>query len=124
LKNQGYYYFSPDYLLVEVDSSRQVHQVDLYVTVKRETPEKAKQPYTINNIVIFPDYNASQGTRTSNRVPRDAELYRDQYYFVDPQNTYRRFALANTMFFEKGEPYNRTDHTRTLNQLVNMGTFR
>lgn len=124
LKNLGYYYFNPDYLLVEVDSSRVEHQVDLYVTVKREAPPRAKQPYRIRNIVIYPDYNASQQTRTSTRLPRNAELFRDQYYIIDPENTYRRFALANTMFFERGEYYNRTDHTRTLNQLVNMGTFR
>ena len=123
LKNLGYYYFNPDYLLVEVDSSRLDHEVDLFVTVKRETPERARQPYFINNIVIFPDYDATQQTR-SYRIPRNAELYNEQYYFVDPENTYRRFALARTMFFEKGEYYNRSDHTRTLNQLVNMGTFR
>lgn len=123
LKNQGYYYFNPDYILVEVDSSRHEHQVDLYVTVKRETPLKARQPYRINNIVIFPDYQANQRSGVR-RLPRNAELYDGQFYFVDPENTYRRFSLARTMFFEKGELYNRTDHTRTLNQLVNMGTFR
>lgn len=124
LKNLGYYYFNPDYILVEVDSNRLEHHVDLYVTVKREASQRARQPYIINNIVIYPDYNPAQQTRTTTRLPPSAALYRDQYHIVDPENTYRKFALANTMFFERGEYYNRTDHTRTLNQLVNMGTFR
>lgn len=124
LKNLGFYYFSPDYLLVEVDSSRNDHKVDLYLTIKRETPEKAKQKYTINNIVIYPDDDGTQSNRLGNRVPRNAEQYKDGYYFVDPENSFRKFALARTMFFQKGDIYTRRAHTQTLNQLVNMGAFR
>lgn len=124
LKNLGFYYFSPDYLLVEVDSSANDHKVDLYVTVKKETPEKAKQKYTINNIVIYPNDNGSQLASARNRIPRNAQLYKGEYYFVDPENTFRKFSIARTMFFKKGDVYNRTNHTRTLNQLVNMGSFR
>lgn len=123
LKNQGYYFFSPEYLLVEVDSSAGNHHVDLYLTIKKETPARAKQKYFINNIVIYPDYQLTQsGYRRA--IPRNTELYKGAYYFVDPNYTYRRFALANIMFFKKGDHYNRNSHTRTLNQLVNMGTFR
>src|SRR5690606_19036524 len=46
------------------------------------------------------------------------------YFFIDPDRSFRRFALARTMFFKKGDYYNRASHQRTLNQLVNMGTFR
>ncbi len=123
LKNLGYYYFSPDYMLVDVDSAGGDHHVDLYLTIKRETPQRALEKYYINNIVIYPDYTLNQsGYRRFN--PRQAELYKGQYYFVDPDYTYRRFALASTMFFKPGDYYNRNSHSRTLNQLVNMGTFR
>jgi len=128
LKNEGYYYFSPDYLLVEADSTDHDHHVDLYLVVKPETPLKSRQKYAINNIFIYPDYTGvgteASGSRFRNGLPRHAELYRDSYYFIDPDNTFRKFALARTMFFKKGDVYNRTSHTRTLNQLVNMGTFR
>lgn len=124
LKNQGYYYFSPDYLLVEVDSTVEAHHVDLYVLVKPETPLKSRQRYTINNIVIYPDYTGAADAGIRSRIPRNAELYKGEYYFVDPDRTFRKFSLARTMFFKKGDVYNRNDHTRTLNQLVNMGTFR
>src|SRR5690606_9093955 len=36
LKNKGYYYFSPDNLLIEVDSTNGQHKVDMFVTVKPE----------------------------------------------------------------------------------------
>ncbi|ULT22717.1 hypothetical protein KUH03_25755 [Sphingobacterium sp. E70] len=42
LKNKGYYYFSPDYILVEVDSSHRNNRVDMYVTVKRKHQHKQR----------------------------------------------------------------------------------
>jgi len=123
LKNKGYYYFNPDHLIIEVDSTSGNHQVDLYLKAKEETPQKAQKPYTINNIYIYPDYTLTSGgyQRAS---PKNAELYRGQYYFVDPDRTFRRFSLARLMFFQPGELYTREDHNRTISQLVGMGNFR
>jgi len=39
LKEKGYYYFSPDFILVQVDSTVGKQEVDLIVKVKSETPE-------------------------------------------------------------------------------------
>ena len=50
LKENGYYYFNPDYLLVQVDSTIGNREVSLRLKVKNETPEKAKNIYKINNI--------------------------------------------------------------------------
>src|SRR5690606_35974419 len=122
LKNRGYYFFSPDHLLIDVDSTLGNHHVDLYVTVKAETPVKAKQPYTINNVYIYPDYTLTQ-TGYGRRPPRNAERY-GEYYFIDPDYTYRRFALSRAIFFNKGDVYNRNSHNNTISQLVGMGTFK
>src|SRR5690606_40236416 len=46
------------------------------------------------------------------------------YYFIDPQNTFRRRVLANRIFFDKGELYNRHDHNLTLSHLVNLNAFK
>ncbi|HZZ74422.1 MAG TPA: hypothetical protein VFE04_00770, partial [Puia sp.] len=47
LKENGFYNFSPDYLLVIVDSTAGNHQADMRVVVIRATPESAKAVYTI-----------------------------------------------------------------------------
>src|SRR5690606_3356365 len=56
LKDQGYYYFSPDNLLVEVDSTIGDNKVNMYMTVKPETPRQAKEPQHIGNVYVFADY--------------------------------------------------------------------
>lgn len=43
LKQKGYYFFNPDYLIIRVDSTVGNHQVDLRVKVKDNVPEKAKK---------------------------------------------------------------------------------
>jgi len=123
LKNKGYYYFSPDNLLIEVDSTNGQHKVDMFVTVKPETADKAKEPQKIGNIFIYPNYQQTEdGYRTAN--PRRLELYQDNYYIVDRENTYRKKVLANHIFFKRGDLYNRHNHNMTISHLVNLNAFK
>ncbi|NPE49430.1 BamA/TamA family outer membrane protein [Sphingobacterium prati] len=122
LKNKGYYYFSPDYILVEVDSSHRNNRVDMYVTVKKETPAQAKIPSKINKIYIFPNY-----TETSSgyqRSTRNAELFDSSYYFIDRRRTFRKPVIANHIFFKPGDVYNRTAHNQTISHLVNLNSWK
>ncbi|WP_140938560.1 translocation and assembly module lipoprotein TamL [Sphingobacterium lumbrici] len=124
LKNQGYYYFSPDNLLVEVDSTIGDHKVNMYVNLKPETSEKSIQPQKIGNIFIYPDYTLNtQGYQRQSR-PRNLELFDNNYYIVDRNKTYRRKVLTNHIFFRRGELYNRWNHNQTINHLVNLNTFK
>src|SRR5690606_11384031 len=60
LKEEGFYFFNPDFLLVQVDSTVGNYKVDLLLKVKRDTPEQALKVFTINKIVIYPDHNLRQ----------------------------------------------------------------
>lgn len=124
LKNKGYYYFNPDNLLIEVDSTAGDHKVDMFVTVKPETTEQAKQPQRIANIYVYPNYTLNAQGYTRRRPSQNLELFEDNLYIIDRQNTFRKKVLANHIFFEKGELYNRNDHNQTINHLVNLNTFK
>ncbi|WP_082344168.1 translocation and assembly module lipoprotein TamL [Flavobacterium akiainvivens] len=123
LKNQGYFYFNPDYLLVRVDSTVGNYQVDLRVIVKPETPEKARQVYTINNIVIYPNYSLKNG-QDSIQYPEGSVTYYKDFKIIDSARTFRPIIYDRTLFFHKGDIYNRRDHNLSLNRLVNLGTFK
>lgn len=124
LKNKGYYYFNPDNILVEVDSTIGNHKVDMFVTIKPETTAQAKEPQRIGNIYVYPNYTLSSQGYTRRRNNRNMDLFDNNIYFVDPQNTFRKKVLANHIFFERGELYNRHDHNQTINHLVNLNTFK
>ncbi len=123
MKNKGYYYFNADNMLLDVDSTVGRHQVDMFMTVKPETAERAKHPQRIGKIVVFPDYTQSAEGYTR-RIPRGTEAYEGEYYIHDPDNKFRKKVLANHLFFHKGELYNREDHNMTINHLVNMNAFQ
>lgn len=123
LKHKGYYYFSPDNLLVEVDSTIGNNKVDMFVTLKPETPAKAKQQQRIGNIYIFPNYKETTGSNRR-RIPRGTEKYDDKYYIVDRENRFRKKVLANHIFMEPGKLYNRWEHQQTINHLVNLNAFK
>lgn len=123
LKEQGYYYFNPDYLLVQVDSTVGTKEVDLIVKVKEETPAKAKQIYTIDQITIYPNYTLSANDTTNVFSKAVPEKYKD-FTIIDTARTFDPRIYDRTLYFYKGDVYNRTDHNLSLNRLINLGTFK
>lgn len=54
LKQKGFYYFHSDNLLVQADSTVSTNQkVELLLKIKYNTPEMAKNQFTIDKVVIF-----------------------------------------------------------------------
>ncbi|RYZ56115.1 MAG: hypothetical protein EOP49_01215, partial [Sphingobacteriales bacterium] len=122
LKNKGYYYFKPDYILTKADTTAGGHQVDLYVVAKHEEiPEQAYYVYRINDVYVFPNFrlDAERADTTKSK----AEFYKG-FYVVDRRKTFRPLVFEQAMQFQPGEVYNRTEQNLSLNRLVSLGTFK
>jgi outer membrane translocation and assembly module TamA len=121
LKEKGFYYFSPEDILVEVDSTIGNNQVDMRVIIKPTTPPEAREVYFINNVYIYPNYSlnrARQDTLKSNQ-----QFYKG-YYIADPRHRFKPKLFVNTMAFQSGDVYNRTDHNRSLQRLMDLNVFK
>lgn len=122
VKEKGYYYFAPDYLLAQVDTINSSNNtVDMRLIVKPETPDEARQAYHINNVYIYSGYNLSTANLDTNKA--SAKFY-NGYYVIDRRNRYKPKLFSNIMRFQPGDLYNRTDHNLTLNRLINLNQFR
>ena len=121
LKEQGFFYFGPDYLLAQVDSTVGKHQVDIILKVKNETPNRAKNNFAIGNIYVYPDY--SLGNDSLQKSTDSSQVYKD-LIIIDPQKKFKPAIFDRALQFNKGDIYNRTDHNLSLNRLVNVGTFK
>lgn len=121
LKERGYYFFSPDALIVEVDSTVGTDQVNMFLRVKADAPDIAEKPYVIDSVYIFTDYRLN-GTRSDTSLQRKA-LY-GGYYIVDPRNRFRPKLFPQIMRFDSGDVYNRNDHNLTLSRLINLNVFK
>lgn len=92
LKNQGYYYFSPDYILFQVDSTLD-NQVTIYMKIKGSIPKRAAQPYVLNRISLNTDYSLSD-TASMGHPPM---MYRGYRYFPD-EKMFKAKAITNAVF--------------------------
>lgn len=122
LKEQGYYYFNPDDLIVWVDSTNGSDLANLYVKLKPEVPEASLHPYTINDIYIYSNYNLSTAARDTLKA-HDTLLHKG-YHVIDRKNLFKPLVFEQMMRFEPGELYNRTEHNLTINRLINLATFK
>jgi len=120
LKEKGYYFFNPDFLKVQVDSTVGKHEVDLLVKLKSDTPENAKEVFQINEIIVYPNYRLR---RKDFKTTDTIKKYKD-FTIVDSKNTFKPQIYDRTLYFKKGDVYNRTNHNLSLNRLVNLGVFK
>ncbi|MDR6967705.1 outer membrane protein assembly factor BamA [Flavobacterium arsenatis] len=120
LKERGFFYFGADYIMIQVDSTVGKQEVDLIVKVKDETPAKAKEIYKINDIIVYPNYSLRDSIQN---VDKDVVQYKD-FTIIDKEDIFDPRIFDRTLYFHKGDIYNRTDHNLSLNRLVNMGTFK
>ena len=125
LKEKGYYYFHPDNIIVQVDSTIHKHRVHLHVKLKDNTPELATKPFTIDKIVVFADYNLrGRGRKNPLSTQTDSLVSYKDFYIVDPEKKFKPQIYDRTLYFDKGDVYNRTDHNLSLNRLISLGTFK
>jgi outer membrane protein assembly factor BamA len=121
LKERGFYYFGSDYLLMKVDSTIGDHKVNLFVTVKPDAPEIARQIYRINDVFIYSNYSLNTANVDTNQAYR--EFYKG-YWVIDKEKKFKPRMFEQAMQFNPGDVYNRTNHNQTLNRLINLNEFK
>ena len=121
LKEEGYYFFSPDALILDADSTIEDHKVNMYLKVKGQTPVAAKKPYIIDEVYIYPNYRLNANRVDTSRSERF--LYKG-FNIIDPRKKFRASLFPGIMRFDSGDVYNRTDHNLTLSRLINLDVFK
>lgn len=121
LKTKGYYFFNPDFIMAYADSTVGERKVDLYLNIKRSAPPRALHPYTINSMVIFPNYSLTPGRQ-------DTSKFRVvQYDSLTIKGGVKRFKprlFAQTITYRPGSLYSSRDQNTTLNRLINLNSFK
>ena len=120
LKERGFYFFSPEFILVKTDTTLGNNLVNMYVTVKPDIPIESKEVYRIKDVQIYTGYSLNMDRIDSSRS--HAQYYKG-YYIIDRRKRYKPWLFSETMKFEPGDVYNRTDHNLTLSRLVNLDLF-
>ncbi len=121
LKEKGFYYFSPEYLLLKTDSTIGNHRLNMYLTVKPDMPSNAGEIYRINNVYIYSGY--SLNTARIDTLLSHGEVFKGMN-IVDRRKRFKPVVFDENLQFKKGDVYNRTDHNQTLRRLINLNVFK
>ncbi|MFC5871000.1 Outer membrane protein assembly factor BamA [Chryseobacterium arachidis] len=129
LKEKGFYYFHPDNIIVQADSTvTKSHNVELNVKLKDNTPDLSTQQFSIDKVIVFPNYNIQDVKNGKYKIPMEADSLQkyahEDIYVIDPQNKFKPKIFDRALYFKKGDLYNRTNHNLTLNRLISLGVFK
>ena len=116
LKNRGYYYFNPTYLLFQVDSTLN-GKVNVYYKVKAEAPARATRPYWLKTISLNTNYVLTDTTA------RQPVRYQKYLYYPD-ENVFRAKAITRAVFLYPDSLYRKFRRDQTLSRLMSLNTFR
>jgi len=122
LKDNGYFYFNPDYLLFKADTSNTNHDVTLRLTLKDSISAEALTVYRINEVFIDQDYSLNE--EDAGRA-KDTLLFQGINFLAkDMEMKIRPKVIARSVYLKKNEIYSRKNHITTLNRLMTMGNFK
>ncbi|MDQ3049383.1 MAG: BamA/TamA family outer membrane protein [Bacteroidota bacterium] len=120
LKTRGFFYFQPDYLIFEADTTGGNRKMNLKLTIREITPYEALLVYRINDVYINTNYTVGDDSVS---YSQDTIAGRPFFYHSE-NNHFRKRTIVRSVFLDKGEIYSRKDHNATLGQLMGMGTFK
>ncbi|MTI38822.1 hypothetical protein E1140_04920 [Fulvivirga lutimaris] len=120
LENKGFYYFDDNYLLYKADSSAGNYEVDLTLTLSKDTPSKAKQIFTLKDVEVNPDYSISNDTLST----KPEQQYYDNYLFINENGYVRPEILTRTIVFDPKDHYSEIATSRTRERLMALGIYK
>jgi len=122
LKNNGYYYFNPDYLVFKADTSNKDHTVSFRLSIKDSIPVNALKVYRIRNVYIDQDYSLEEEVADSGKSK--FEYQGNLFIGKATQMGIKPDVILRSVYLKKNEIYSRQNHNITLNRLMSMGNFK
>lgn len=132
LKNNGYYYFTKDYILMEVDTNFMMHKANINIKIEdvvnplTQKTEPHKR-YFIKDIYIYPKGTplSEQSVDTVEYTFKFGRRYRDEHFkFVyngEPRIRFKTF--DNMVHIHTGRPYSLRSVTQTYKALNNLKIY-
>jgi outer membrane protein assembly factor BamA len=122
LKNKGYFYFNPDYILFKADTSSVEKTIKFKLSLKKDMPKEAHIVYHIYNVYINQNYSLETVTNTTSK---DTIMCQNAVFIGnDSDMNIQPKVIVRSVYLHKNDIYLRQNHTITLNRLMSMGNFK
>ena len=117
LRDNGYYYFRPEYMIYQADTTITPGKVSLRIVPKEGIPRNALIPWKLGNVDFY-----LNGYR--NEQPTDSIRYKDLTIHYEGKLRVRPKVLYDRLYFRPGDRYSQTQQERSQTALARLGIFR
>jgi outer membrane protein assembly factor BamA len=117
MRNNGYSYFRPEYIVYQADSALSSHKVSLRAGLKQGVPRQVLHPWKIGNI-----YLALNGYDSER--PTDSIRYKEMLIFYEGKLRVRPSVLYSQLKFQCGDLYSLKKQTETQMAMNRLDIFR
>lgn len=117
LRNNGYYYFRPEFITYQADTIMTPGKVALHISTKPNLPSNVLRPWKIGKIQLF--MNGYQ-----NEIPTDSIQYKDLTIWYEHKLRVRPSVLYHRLKFRTGDLFSQTQQEKTQTAFARLGTFR
>lgn len=128
LKNNGYYYFSPDFLIAKVDTGTGGDSVDLHMQLKYDLMQpKTYQQYRIKDIYLNTNYVArsnNDSTAANHRRSNLDTVPYAHYNLIRRRENFRPVIFKTAIQMKPDQLYSKKKQNLTLNRLVSLNAFK
>ena len=120
LQNDGFFYFSQDFITYDLDTIDKGKKVDVKVIINERDDGVSHERYTVKDVYVYTDYKL-QNTLVKEKLDT---VSINEYHFIDDDLKFRSRVLADAIFFSKGKFYSFEDYQKTLIKYNNYGAFK
>jgi outer membrane protein assembly factor BamA len=117
LRNNGYFYFKPEYIVYQADSSIKPQNIILKIGLNQGVPRSVLRPWKLGDITV-------QLNGYDNELPTDSLIYKDVKILYEGRLKVRPSVLYQKLFFRKGELYSIDKHTTTQTAFSRLNIFK
>lgn len=117
LRNEGYYYFRPEHIVYQADTTIFPGKVSLRLMRNQNTPRNALRPWKIGNVSVHM-------SGYENELPTDSIRYKDITIYYEGKLRVRPTVLYRQLKFKSGNYYSERRQERTQEAFAKLGIFR
>ena len=118
LQNNGYFFFRPNHLIFDMDTTVGNKQIDVALRVKKDIDPKAKQQYNVNSVGIY--FKTKKDSIENIKLEYDSI---NNIYF-QKQNYFKQKYVNRAVSLLDDSLYKLENRTNTVNYISGLGIFK
>lgn len=119
LNNNGFFSFTKNNIIFEVDTSGEGTAKNVYLQIKNDADDLARKQYKVGEVT----FNINYANTTLKRTQFESDTLRRLYLYYSRKDI-RPDIIAQSIFYNPDSVFKKDDYQKTISRLTELGIFR